>query len=113
MKLPNAHLAVVPERKIIGYLLNPTHPAGQSKASFFLGLGFSVVNFREMVETLLEHARVNEVIDSQETRHGVRYAIDGQLKAPDGTILNVRSAWFIDAGGSVPRFVTAHPLPKS
>jgi len=30
----------------------------------------------------------------------------------DGTILNVRSAWYIDAVGDAPRFVTAHPLPK-
>jgi len=42
MKLPNAHLAVVPERKITLYLLNPAHSAGGSKAVFFLRFGFTV-----------------------------------------------------------------------
>ena len=35
MKLPDAGLATVPERKITHYLLNPAHPAGGSKAVFF------------------------------------------------------------------------------
>ena len=30
MKLPNAQLATVPERKVTHYLLNPAHPAGGS-----------------------------------------------------------------------------------
>jgi hypothetical protein len=32
MKLPNADLAVVSERKVTLYLLNPAHPVGGSKA---------------------------------------------------------------------------------
>jgi hypothetical protein len=40
MKLPNAHLATVPEAKVTRYLLNPAHPAGGSKATFFLRFGF-------------------------------------------------------------------------
>jgi len=44
MKLPNAHLATVPERKVTHYLLNPAHPAGGSKASFFLRFGFTVAD---------------------------------------------------------------------
>jgi hypothetical protein len=46
-------------------------------------------------------------------RYGTRYAVDGFLTAPDGTRLNIRSAWFIDHGTQEPRFVTAHPPPKS
>ena len=49
---------------------------------------------------------------SEETRHGTRYVVDGPLNAPDGTVLRVRSAWYIDPNGDAPRFVTAHPLPK-
>ena len=49
----------------------------------------------------------------EQTAHGTRYVVDGPLAAPDGSRLNVRSAWYIDPdGGGVPRFVTAHPLPK-
>jgi hypothetical protein len=42
MKLPNNQSATVPERKITHYLLNPAHPAGGSKASFFLRFGFTI-----------------------------------------------------------------------
>ena len=112
MKLPNAHLATVPEQKITRYLLNPAHPAGGSKAAFFLCYGFTVVDWRRLAEALLRHARENEVIETEETRHGTRYAVDGPLTAPDGTVLNVHTAWYTDPGSDVPRFVTSHPLPR-
>lgn len=64
-------------------------------------------------EALLRHARDHEVVATEPTPHGTRYVIDGILTAPDGTGLNVRSAWYIDPGSGMPRFVTAHPLPKA
>jgi hypothetical protein len=112
MKLPNAHLATVPERKITLYLLNPAHPAGGSKAAFFLRFGFKVGEWQRLAEALIRHAQENEVVETEETRYGRRYAVDGPLAAPDGTILNVRSAWYVYPGSDAPRFVTAHPLPK-
>ena len=112
MKLPNAELARVPEAKMTRYLLNPAHPAGGSKASFFIRFGFAAADWRRLAEALLRHAREHEVVQTEQTRHGTRYALDGSLAAPDGTVLNIRSAWYIDAGGDAPRFVTAHPLPK-
>ena len=113
MKLPNVQSATVPERKITHYLLNPAHPAGGSKAGFFLRFGFTVAHWQELAEALLRLARENEVVESQPTPHGVRYVVDGPLTAPDGTRLNVRTAWYIHPGSDAPRFVTAHPLPKS
>lgn len=112
MKLPKNELATVPEEKITRYLLNTAHPAGGGKASFFLRFGFSVADWRRLAESLRQHARENEVVEMEETRFGKRYVVDGPLAAPDGTSLNVRSAWYIDAGGDAPRFVTAHPLQK-
>ena len=112
MKLPNAEFAEVPERKITLYLLNPAHVAGDSKAAFFLRFGFSAEDWRRLAGELRRHALENEVADTSGTRHGTRYALDGAITAPDGTVLNIRSAWFIDPGSTVPRFVTAHPLPK-
>src|ERR1700733_11856759 len=112
MKLPDAHLAVVPEEKITLYLLNPAHPAGGSKASFFLRFGFSVAEWQRLAEALITHARANDVVESEETPHGIRHVVEGPLIAPDGTRLNIRSAWYISISGGAPRFVTAHPLPK-
>lgn len=112
MKLPNAELATVPERKVTHYLLSPAHPAGGSKALFFLRFGFTIANWQRLAEALLRHARENEVVETEKTLHGTRYVVDGPLTAPDGTRLNVRSAWYINPGGDAPRFVSAHPLPK-
>ena len=47
---------------------------------------------------------------TEETEFGVRYVVDGAMRAPDETLLNVRSVWYIDAEGDAPRFVTANPL---
>lgn len=112
MKLPNLQLATVPERKVTHYLLNPAHPASGSKAAFFLRFGFTVAEWQGLAEALLQHAREHEVVETEETSHGTRYVVDGPMTAPDGTRLNVRSAWYINPGGGAPRFVSAHPLPK-
>jgi hypothetical protein len=72
VRLPNAELATLPEQKITGYLLNPAHPAGGSKASFFLRFGFTKANWRRLAEALLRHARENEVVEVAQTRHGTR-----------------------------------------
>jgi hypothetical protein len=112
VKLPNAQRAVVAEQKITGYLLNPAHPAGGSKAHFFLRFGFSAADWRELAAALVRHAQENEVAEIEQTRHGVRYVVNGPLAAPEGRVLNIRCAWYIDTGSETPRFVTAHPLPK-
>jgi len=112
MKLPNAERATVPEEKIVRYLLNPAHPIGGSKAAFFLRHGFSVLDRAQFASELRRHALENEVSETEQSRHGTRFVVDGPLPAPDGTILNVRAAWYINPGAVTPRFVTAHPLPK-
>jgi hypothetical protein len=112
MKLPNPQLAVVPEKKAAAYLLNPEHPVGGSKAVFFLQFGFGAADWRRLAEALVRHAKENQVVATETTRHGTRYVVDGPLAAPDKTILNIRCAWYIDIGGDAPRFVTAHPLPR-
>lgn len=112
MKLPNAEFATVPERKVTHYLLNPAHPAGGSKAAFFLRFGFTATEWRRLAEALLQHAREHNVVETEETPHGIRHVVEGPLTAPDGTRLNVRSAWYMNPGGGAPRFVTAHPLPR-
>src|SRR5437016_5433557 len=104
MKVPGAQSATVPEKKIVSYLLNPTHPAGGSKASFFIRFGFSAGDWRQLAKALLNHVKENEVVQTEPTKHGTRYAVDGPLAAPNGTVLNVRTAWYIDAGGGAPRF---------
>ena len=40
MPIPNAHQATILPENLSGYLLNPLHPVGGPKASWFLMLGY-------------------------------------------------------------------------
>ena len=86
MKLPNGTQAEVPEAKILGYLLSPTHRAGKSKAAFFSKHGFAARNWQVLARALRAHVIENKVSHSEETAYGTRYVVDGLLAAPDGTV---------------------------
>ena len=112
MRLPNAEKAEITEAKVVRYLLSTTHRAGKSKAAFFMQFGFTVTRWQELADALKQHAVNNDITIEEKTIFGSRYVIEGRLEAPDGTWLNVRSAWFMDDDSDVPRFVTAHPLRR-
>ncbi len=113
MKLPDVEKAVIHEAKVVHYLLSTTHRAGKSKASFFMEFGFHPERWQELAAALKQHAIDNDVSRKESTVFGTRYVIEGRLKAPDGTWLNIRCAWFIHEEGGTPRFVTAHPLRRN
>ena len=73
MNLPNAHLAVVEQQKIVDYLLNPAHPDNGGKARFFAGLGFSVDAWDALAEALRGLARNARVISRTESVHGQKF----------------------------------------
>jgi hypothetical protein len=112
MRLPGVEKAEVSETKIVNYLLSTTHRAGKSKAAFFMEFGFDSERWEALGRALRQHATDNEIAREEKTRFGMRYVIDGPLQAPDGRMLNVRTAWFIDNEGDAPRFITAHPLRR-
>ena len=111
MKLPNYEQAVVPEAKIVRYLLNLGHQGkGKDKARFFTHFVFSVEQCEIMRLSLLQHAQSYEVANSLVTPEGVHYVIDGELNTPDGRNPKVRTIWAIDKDNLQPRFITAYPL---
>jgi hypothetical protein len=112
MKLPNYQVAVVPQTKIVDYLLSLSHRDGRPKAVFFIGFGFSADNWQVLAAALLQHAADYEITSEQDSPFGKRYAIEGIMQMPDGRTAMLRSVWFIDTGETVPRFVTAYPLPR-
>jgi len=107
MRPPNFESAIVGREKIVGYLLNPEHRFGASKARFFAGFGFSAERWETFVDALREHARRNEVTGCQETGYGPRFEIDGELPSPDGGNPKVRTVWQLDKGQLAPRLITA------
>jgi hypothetical protein len=61
MRLPGAEVVLVEERKIVEYLMNPSHPDGAPKARFFRGTGYTAEAWQRLAEDLRRHARENDV----------------------------------------------------
>ena len=110
MRLPNAERAEIPVAKLADYLLSTEHRFGRGKAAFFLARGFDRRRPEKLGAALRAHALQNEVTGTQQTAFGTRYRVEGPMAAPDSTSPGVRSVWFMRAGESRPRFVTAYPL---
>jgi hypothetical protein len=70
VKLPNYEHAVVPEAKVIRYLLDLTHPVGRSKAIFFLRFGFTLNMLDVMASALPAHAADNDVTNVETSSAG-------------------------------------------
>ncbi len=112
MRLPNADVAIVDERKVAEYLLNPAHPDNGGKAAFFTALGFSRESAAELIGALAALAQEGEVVQEVESSHGRKYVVDGAIRSPAGKSAGVRSVWIIDLGEEGPRLVTAYPSDK-
>jgi hypothetical protein len=82
--LPYVEHAVVPERKVIAYLLSEAHPDGRGKARFFSSYGFTNADWRTLATGLRLHAEKNQVAEMVQTPFGVRYIVKGPLHTPDG-----------------------------
>jgi len=108
-RLPQVDRAVVPEAKIVNYLLSGSHTGGRAKARFLEGYGFRADRWRVLREAIIAHAKANDITASRQTRFGTRYEIDGPLPAPDGRAPMVRMVWFVELQETAPRLVTLVP----
>lgn len=108
-RLPHLDRAVVPETKIVGYLLSIRHSGGRAKARFLEDFGFRGQDWHALRDAIIAHARANDITASYQTRFGIRYEIDGPLPTPDGRAPVVRVVWFVESQEAVPRLVTLVP----
>jgi hypothetical protein len=110
MMLPNYENAYVPESKLTGYLLSDTHAVGKAKAKYFRSLGYAETNVDQLRYDILMIAKSNEITNKFETSFGLKYTIDGQLSAPNGSIVRITMVWVVEPPDDRPRFVTAYPV---
>jgi hypothetical protein len=108
--LPNSAGARVEEAKILRYLLCLEHPVGGPKAKFFLGRGFSQMDWEGMADALRHHAANNLVVRKVTFPFGTKYTLDCHLPTPDQSNPCIRTVWEIRPDDTRPRFITAHPL---
>ena len=108
--LPNAAHAVIDERKIRDYLLDPSHPLGRHKARVFeSALGYRQADFRDLIDQIRQGIlrRESEAMDS--TPHGDRFRVDVPIAGPGGQVV-VRTLWIIRTNEDVARLTSAYPI---
>ena len=110
MKLPNRRSAYIPQGKLSGYLLSPTHAVGKAKSQFFQAIGFSGDREEDLRQQLLTLARTHEVANISRSIHGIKYVIEGALETTAKRKVRIRTIWIIEEHQNNPRFVTAYPL---
>ena len=109
MKLPNADRAIVEDSKLLLYLLSTTHRDGKHKAKFFRMHGYSEEFAEVLRRDLITIAQGNPVDEIIEQFDGLKYVVHGEMVPPNGSLLRIRTVWFIRAEEDFPRFVTAYP----
>jgi hypothetical protein len=92
-RLPHLDHAVVPEAKIVNYLLSARHTGGRAKARFLESFGFRAQEWHTLRDAVIAHAVLNDITASHQTRFGTRHEIDGPLPTPDGRAPMVRVVW--------------------
>lgn len=110
MKLRNFRRAIIPQEKLLDYLLSPTHPVGQFKARFFRALGYTNDNWKKL-ESDLREILGNDAAVKEKTEYGQKYEVAGTLRGPLKTENSI-TAWIILNNEELPRFITAHPRDR-
>ena len=108
MPFPNAEHAVITEEKICGYLLNPSHPVGGSKAVWFASIGYTMGNWQDLANDLLQLAQTSEDFIAKSSPFGVKYEVLGAIGCPGHRPALVISVWIVEEN-DWPRLVTAYP----
>jgi len=112
MRLPHAELAEVNPTKIGAYLLSETHSVGRSRWGSFGEPAWMSQRPISSPGGLLQIARTQEVVESSATVHGLKCVLEGELEAPRGRRLGLRTIWIVDGGQERPRLVTAYPAAR-
>lgn len=110
MKVPYRIYAYVPRDKIEKYLISLIHPVGKYKAVVFRSRGFDESNMDLLEEELLKIIRSCEVANTSIGPLWENYVVNGSIRAPDGRVINLKTAWTVDNGKKAPRLVSAYPL---
>jgi hypothetical protein len=85
LQLPNGDKAVIDERKLWGYALNPGHPHGSQHATLFKHLlGIDLSNWRLLSAELARAARSEDATIGKTSSYGEKYEIRFPMTGPRG-----------------------------
>jgi hypothetical protein len=111
--LANADKAVIDNKKIDGYALNPDHPDGSHKARVFKSaLGYDRDNSQGLVDQIRDGVQRQAAVPKEIDEHGTRFGVDIPVTGPTGKSATVRTGWIYDPGSEVPRLTSARVVTK-
>lgn len=110
-RLIGADQAIVDDRKVTAYALNPDHPVGRNKARVFSSvLGFDSSNAESLMSQIRAGVATNPPMPGIGDRFGQRFTVDVFVTGPNGSAI-VRTGWIFDPGATVPRLTTLYVRP--
>lgn len=105
-RLPNYQSAIIDERKLIGYALNPNHPTGSHKARRILSaLGLDASHSTQIIEAIRIALNTHHAVEGSSIQWGRVFTVDFSLTGPVGEAI-VRTSWIIDNENDVPRMTS-------
>ncbi len=110
MNIPLGIKILIPEEKLLTYILSETHAVGKFKAKFFRNLGFNETNIPVLKKTIERIVRENEIAEQIQNIYGAKYLIEGEINTPTGKVVNLRTIWIIEKNQNFLRFVTMYPV---
>ena len=108
--LANAGRALINERKLRDYVLNPDHPVGGRKARVILATtGLGCGGHRAVADQVRSGILVNDAERVEPVPYGERFRVTVTLAGPGGR-LRVRTGWIYRNGEDVLRLATLYPI---
>jgi hypothetical protein len=75
--LPNADRAIIDERKVRDYLLNPLHARGEHKARMFAAaLGYRRIDYQDLIAQIRSGILRCQAERMEPIRYGERFRVD-------------------------------------
>jgi filamentous hemagglutinin len=108
--LRNAGRAIIDERKVRDYLLNPLHARGGHKARMFAAaLGYRRFDHARLIQQIKEGILRHDAVPIDAVPHGERFRVEIPIVGPAGSAI-VRTLWIVRTGEDVPRLTSAYPI---
>ena len=106
--LPDADEAIIAQRKLESYVLDPGHIDGRHKARVFHStLGIASEDWRYLHDAILAGLRDAPVSAMEDTPHGLRCTVVMSVQGLNDQRHDVLTAWLVEEG-QPPRLVTAY-----
>lgn len=105
---------VIPEAKVVRYLLDLSSVDGAAKAALLMRFGFSPDRPLDLMDALGRHPSPARWTSAFKAPHGIKHYFEGPLASPDGRDPYIRSVWQIDddGDGRTAKFVTIRPVMR-